>query len=79
MRAVALNEEETLNNMKREQLTKVQAALLTLMKEADTLYTLDRDGEGALDLNDQLTTMFNLGKQYKEVIDRANSVIPTAQ
>jgi hypothetical protein len=78
MRAVALNEEETLNNMKREQLIKMQAALLTLMKEADTLYTLDRDGEGALDLNDQLTTMFNLGKQYKEVIDRANSVIPNA-
>ena len=49
MRAVALNEEKTLNNMKREQLIKMQAALLTLMKEADTLYTLDRDGAGAYD------------------------------
>jgi|LWDU01.1.fsa_nt_gi hypothetical protein len=76
MRAVALNEEKTLNNMKREQLIKMQAALRTLMEEADALYILDRDGEGAFDLNDQLSTMFRLGTEYKEVIARANSVIP---
>jgi hypothetical protein len=70
--------EVTTNKAKKAELSDMMKHLKGLLKSVDNLNKLDDDAahSGYGDVFDQLTTMFELGKDFKSVIDKTNKIIP---